>query len=330
VILHEWVERFEDVNNEYEIPDSLQSDEINTASLQAQLDGRPSNGPPESSELPLPATWLFDPDSFAPASKIVGDKHYSIITDHLGTPLSMFDETGVQTWGAELDIYGSVKSLHGDRSDCPFRYPGQYEDSETGLYYNRFRYYDSEISEYISQDPLGIICGLNFYAYTHDPTCWTDAFGLSPIWSNTAMRWRESTTGRFITRPTNLMSTKPNQAFFWSGRTDGIGGMDEAAKIAKANIGTTLEMLIEKHKIVMPNWDANNPVHVKEWGKMSEAYAQGASGKVRGVIGTDLRPDNIWEGYEKGALKANPKVTSIETIDPKTGAKTKIYKKGCS
>lgn len=54
-------------------------------------------------------------------------------------------------------------------------------------------------------------------------------------------------------------------------------------------------MLIEKHKIVMPEWDASNPIDVKEWGLMSEAYAEGATGKVRGVIGDDLRPGNIWE-----------------------------------
>jgi hypothetical protein len=39
--------------------------------LQAQLDGRPTKGPPDEVGLPLPTTWLFDPDTFAPASKIV-------------------------------------------------------------------------------------------------------------------------------------------------------------------------------------------------------------------------------------------------------------------
>jgi RHS repeat-associated protein len=170
VILHEWVVHFDDVNDE---------DEISTASLQAQLEGRPSNGPPDKCVLPLPTTWLFDPDTFAPASKIVGDKHYSIITDHLGTPFSMFDESGVQTWGAELDIFGSVKRLHGDRSDCPFRYPGQYEDGEIGLYYNRFRYYDPEGGEYVSRDPIGLDGGLSLYSYVFDPLGWTDNFGLS-------------------------------------------------------------------------------------------------------------------------------------------------------
>jgi RHS repeat-associated protein len=181
VILHEWVEHFEDVNDENEIQDSLQSDETSTASLKAQLDGRPSNGPPDEESLPDPTTWLFDPDTFAPASKIVGDKHYSIITDHLGTPLSMFDEKGVQTWAAELDIYGTVKNLQGEKSYCPFRFPGQYEDSETGLYYNRFRYYDAEGGEYVSQDPIGLLGGKLQYSYTSDTFTFFDALGLSQL-----------------------------------------------------------------------------------------------------------------------------------------------------
>ncbi|SUB89296.1 Cell wall-associated polypeptide CWBP200 [Porphyromonas macacae] len=40
--------------------------------------------------------------------------------------------------------------------NCPFRYQGQYEDEETGLYYNRFRYYDPNAGNYISQDPIGL------------------------------------------------------------------------------------------------------------------------------------------------------------------------------
>jgi RHS repeat-associated protein len=92
----------------------------------------------------------------------------------------MFDETGVQTWGAELDIFGSVKNLLGDRNDCPFRYPGQYEDCEIGLYYNRFRYYDPEVGGYVSQDPIGLL-GKNptLYGFVKDSNNSIDEFGLS-------------------------------------------------------------------------------------------------------------------------------------------------------
>ncbi|HAA67836.1 MAG TPA: hypothetical protein DCE55_01735 [Planctomycetaceae bacterium] len=41
-----------------------------------------------------------------------------------------------------MSIYGDLRNLTGDRHTCPFRWPGQYEDAETGRYYNRFRYYD--------------------------------------------------------------------------------------------------------------------------------------------------------------------------------------------
>ena len=66
--------------------------------------------------------------------------------------------------------------------ECPFRYQGQYEDAETGLYYNRFRYYDPSSGSYLSQGPIGLE-GNNstLYAYVHDPNSWVDIFGLTGI-----------------------------------------------------------------------------------------------------------------------------------------------------
>ncbi|MDR2809405.1 MAG: RHS domain-containing protein [Tannerellaceae bacterium] len=80
--------------------------------------------------------------SFRPAAKLTKDKKYSIVTDCPGAPAQMYDEKGQLVWEAHLDIYGKVRTIVGrSLSDCPFRYQGQYEDSETGLYSNRFRYY---------------------------------------------------------------------------------------------------------------------------------------------------------------------------------------------
>jgi uncharacterized protein RhaS with RHS repeats len=50
---------------------------------------------------------------------------------------------------------------------------------ETGLYYNRFRYYDPEAGQYISQDPIRLTGGESLYRYVHDTTSWIDEFGLS-------------------------------------------------------------------------------------------------------------------------------------------------------
>ena len=55
----------------------------------------------------------------------------------------------------------------------PFLYQGQYLDPETGLAYNRFRYYSPETGAYISQDPIRLEAGLtNLYAYVHDVNAW--------------------------------------------------------------------------------------------------------------------------------------------------------------
>ena len=63
---------------------------------------------------------------------------------------------------------------------CPFKYQGQYYDSEVELCYNRFRYYHPETGRYISQDPIGFLSGEpNFFAYVGDTNAWVDIFGLS-------------------------------------------------------------------------------------------------------------------------------------------------------
>ena len=123
------------------------------------------------------------------------------------------------------------------------------------------------------------------------------------------------------------LKTEPNTAFFWSGRTDGIGGADNAAAIAKSRGGVTLESTIESKKIVMPEWDFNNPSTMEAWDLASAAYAEQVSGEIRAIIGDELRPGNIWENVELPRLMKNPNVTKITTIDPKTGVEKIIFER---
>ena len=123
------------------------------------------------------------------------------------------------------------------------------------------------------------------------------------------------------------LKTEPDTAFFWSGRTDGIGGAENAANIAKSRGGVTLESTIETQNIVMPEWDFNNPSTMEAWDLASGAYAEQVSGEIRAVIGSELRPGNIWENVELPRLKNNPNVTKITTIDPKTGVENVIFER---
>ena len=125
-------------------------------------------------------TWVYDTDSYVPTAKLVNGKRYGIVSDYIGRPVQAYDEHGTVVWQADYDIYGNLLNLKGDRKLVPFRQLGQYEDEETGLYYNRYRYYDCNTVTYISQDPISIAGGLNVYAYVHDSNTLTDILGLSP------------------------------------------------------------------------------------------------------------------------------------------------------
>ena len=111
-------------------------------------------------------TWVFQ-DDFIPRGKMTRIGNYSIIGDYLGTPVEAYDGEGRKVWERELDIYGRVKTggkgsdrsavpKTGEQCFIPFRFQGQYEDEETGLYYNRFRYYDPSLGQYTQQDPIGL------------------------------------------------------------------------------------------------------------------------------------------------------------------------------
>lgn len=126
---------------------------------------------------------------------------------------------------------------------------------------------------------------------------------------------------------TNLFATDVNEAVFWSGKTDGIGGVDVACAIAKGCGGTTLEQLMISRGVTLPVWDAGNPIVVAAWENASRSFALGAKGDVTAVIGQTLRPGSVWEVVELPALKANPNVTSITVIDPFSGLRTVIFKR---
>ncbi|CAM3764091.1 RHS repeat-associated core domain-containing protein [Flavobacterium branchiophilum] len=124
-------------------------------------------------------TWVYEEGSFAPCAKIVGEERYSIINDYIGRPIQAYNDQGNLIWETDYDIYGQLRNLRGERSFIPFRQLGQYEDVETGLYYNRFRYYSPESGVYISQDPIGLAGNNpNFYAYVWDSNSQFDLLGL--------------------------------------------------------------------------------------------------------------------------------------------------------
>ena len=87
-------------------------------------------------------------------------------------------------WSEKTGVWGEKGAVYADRISNPLRFQGQYFDAETGLHYNRHRYYDPEISGFISQDPIGLAGGLNVYQYAPNPLGWVDPWGLSVVLLN--------------------------------------------------------------------------------------------------------------------------------------------------
>ncbi len=101
--------------------------------------------------------------------------------DHRGLPLALISEDGNTAWSAEYDEWGNqLNEENPHHLHQPYRLPGQQYDKESGLYYNRHRYYDPLQGRYITPDPIGLRGGWNMYQYPLNPVNGIDPLGLSP------------------------------------------------------------------------------------------------------------------------------------------------------
>ncbi len=190
--------------------------------------------------------WLYQPGEITPTARYQQGKLHYVVTDHQGTPREIFSEGGQASWAGRLNTWGQMQFWRyrdgkaendPNYTECPFRFAGQYEDEESGLYYNRFRYYDRETGQYLSPDPIGLLGGLNPYGYVHCPTGYIDPFGLSGFF-----------TGSTFTGPSDITYTVYQQPIDWDLKVNTRDG-----------VKTNLQIVLE---------DGRSPMVVKD-GKYS-------------------------------------------------------------
>ncbi|MDR3435273.1 RHS repeat-associated core domain-containing protein [Telmatospirillum sp.] len=134
---------------------------------------------------PLATLYLHEPGSFRPLAQVRRDDpggpaaiyHYHL--DHLGTPKELTNDNGDVVWSVQLKAWGGLGRVAVDKIDNPIRFQGQYHDTETGLHYNRHRYYAPEEGCFIQQDPIRLAGGANIAAYGPNPVAWVDPLGLT-------------------------------------------------------------------------------------------------------------------------------------------------------
>ena len=103
---------------------------------------------------------------------------YSMVCDLAGAPKELIDPaTGEVVGYATYTLFG--KRHWAGMVSTPLLFTGQYEDTESGWVYNRFRYYDPHAGVYNAQDPLGLLANLGTaQGYVTNPVTWVDALGL--------------------------------------------------------------------------------------------------------------------------------------------------------
>ncbi|WP_139838925.1 RHS repeat-associated core domain-containing protein, partial [Xenorhabdus vietnamensis] len=108
-----------------------------------------------------------------------------------GEPLALFDTAGHRVWRQPpQSLYGLRLGVLGENPELNpgIKFAGQWLDEESGLVYNRFRYYSPVAGQYLTPDPIGLHGGENLYAYVPNPLTWIDPLGLSKKYTGFVFR----------------------------------------------------------------------------------------------------------------------------------------------
>nr|WP_276554525.1 RHS repeat-associated core domain-containing protein [Pseudomonas peradeniyensis] len=148
------------------------------AVVRANLDLLPQPSYGDHYDIDRDPLWQYEPT----ATPFAALAWYQC--DHLGTPMELTDENGQIAWRGVYKAWGMAEEESSDSARWanirnPLRFQGQYFDVETGLHYNRHRYYSPQTGRFVSKDPVGFAGGLNIYLYAVNPIEWVDPKGLA-------------------------------------------------------------------------------------------------------------------------------------------------------
>ncbi|WP_235425273.1 RHS repeat domain-containing protein, partial [Dickeya undicola] len=229
--------------------------------------------------------WVYEPGSFRPLAQVEAQEgetrlHY-IVTDLTGTARELCSEAGEVHWRGEQGLWGAhredrrpipLRRWLGDAANeevyCELRYQGQVWDAETGLYYNRHRYFDPETAQYLSADPIGLAGGLRPQGYVHNPMEWIDPLGLvktpplgselNPFATSRAARREAMRQAKIPTSQQPISQSKNASGWEYRYETTMPGGGKGQASVQ--------QQTMDSSHIDQPHWEAGE-VKMDDYGK---------------------------------------------------------------
>lgn len=216
------------------------------------------------------------------------------LSDHLGSSSVVLDTSGAWINREEYSPYG--ETLFGSFARKRYRFTGKERDSETGLYYHGARYYAPWLARWISCDPLGMVDGINLYAYVRgNPLRYSDPNGTNSMEKVQSQPTQQGETAQgvdpaqFQYQPPSIQDMLKQEIDYYrygtltaadrgpqlraAGPIDetvaGEARFQEMLKVAKDNPGMTLESILFEQSAM--------PVNA-QWKFLSDVAVTGGKG----------------------------------------------------
>ncbi|WP_370981204.1 RHS repeat-associated core domain-containing protein [Agaribacterium sp. ZY112] len=237
--------------------------------------------------------YLYEPNSFKPLAQIQDGEIYHYHLDHLGTPQEMTDNTGQIVWSSSYKAYGNLALNDVNNVENNLRFQGQYFDEETGLHYNRHRYFDPSVGQFTTQDPIGLLGGTNGYQYAPNPTSWIDPLGLK-CKENTWNEFQKDHKGQFATvsEASKAYKDLKEQQSPWP------IGYDHTSHVRTMKVGETFNMIVDEGADDMPGRFATfDDIASPEYGRQKLAIKKEWKSTLDNVVTYRVKkPFDVYEG----------------------------------
>lgn len=239
------------------------------------------------------------------------DTPFYVTTSAILRPHELLDSAGRVTWRGSFDPWGAP--LTPTPSVPLFGAAGQYYDPESGLYYNRFRYYSPRGGRFISPDPVGLAPSLNEYLLGPELLNWADPWGLTCGQVHFQVTINPNIQGRGGAAPPTQADWIAKRDSFNQGVQNGINNgtpltiPTPAQYAADRRVGNAEARQARQAQGMGPDVQADHPVDLCAGGGQGQALQPLASG-VNGSVGSQV-------GNQAGALAPGSPTPMIDLYD---------------